>query len=296
MNVTASDGRTPNRAPVSRPTRKPRQHIVVGVQGDDASVAALRWAARCARARGAELEALMAWALPEPPRHLPEDLRDLTKGVVGDLRWALEAIVDRSGICTAPGMSVTTTVATAPVKLALSHAAERADLVVLGSVQHSVALAALSVGRQTAASAGCPVVLVPLESADPASASGGDRIVVGMDGSPQAAAAFVWACDEAQYRKLPLVAVCVSLSKGALDTVTALVASALRERPDVSITLVTHAGDPGEVLAQSSLGAEALVVGQHGSGSIRRRLPALGSVSRWCAAHTVSPVVVVPVR
>jgi nucleotide-binding universal stress UspA family protein len=293
MNVKTSDGRA-SRQVASQ--RKRRQHIVVGVQGDDASVAALRWSARCARARGAELEALMAWELPEPPRHLPGGLRQMTEGVVGDLRWALEAIVDRSGICAAPGISVTTTVATAPVKLALANAAERADLLVLGSVQHSVALAALSVSRQTAASASCPVVLVPVGPLDAPAETGGDRLVVGMDGSPQSAAAFAWACDEAAFRKLPLKVVGVSLTKGALDAVAAMVAAALRAHPALAIELVTHAGDPGEVLAAASLGAEALVVGQHGSGSIRRRLPALGSVSRWCAAHTVSPVVVVPAR
>jgi nucleotide-binding universal stress UspA family protein len=292
MNVKITDGRSPERATSAR---KRRQHIVVGVQGDDASVAALRWAARCARARGAELEALMAWALPEPPRRLPGGLDDMTAGVIADLRWALEAIVDRSGICAAPGISVTTTVATAPVKLALSHAVERADLLVLGSVQHSVALAALSAGRQVAASAGCPVVLVPLPADEPPS-RGGDRLVVGMDGSPQAAAALTWACEEAHHRKLPLEVVSVSLGRGASATAAAMVAAAMRAHPEVTITLITHAGDPGEVLAQASLGAEALVVGQHGSGSIRRKLPALGSVSRWCAAHTVSPVVVVPAR
>ncbi len=292
MNVKTTNGRTPDRATSAG---KRRQHIVVGVQGDDASIAALRWAARCARARGAELEALMAWALPEPPRRLPGGLDDMTAGVIADLRWALEAIVDRSGICAAPGISVTTTVATAPIKLALADAVERADLLVLGSVQHSVALAALSAGRQTAASAGCPVVLVPL-AADERRNRGGDRIVVGMDGSPQAAAALTWAGAEAHYRKLPLEVISVSLGKGASDTAAQLVAAAMRSHPEVTITLATHAGDPGEVLAQASLGAEALVVGQHGSGSIRRKLPALGSVSRWCAAHTVSPVVVVPVR
>ena len=292
MNVKTSDGRSRSQTT----SRRRRLHFVVGVQGDDASLAALRWAARSARARGAELEALMAWALPEPPRHLPGGLREMTDGVVSDLRWALETIVDRSGICAAPGISVTTTVATAPVKLALSHAVERADLLVLGSVQHSVAVAALSASRQTAASAHCPVVLVPAGQPDAVPEVGGDRIVVGMDGSPQSAAALDWAVDEAECRRLPLSAVSVALTRGSLDVVAGMVADAMRSHPEVHITLVTHAGDPGEVLAEESLGSEALVVGQHGSGSIRRRLPALGSVSRWCAGHTLSPVVVVPLR
>lgn len=284
-------------AAASLPTPHP-EHIVVGVQGDDASLEALRWAARHARGTGGEIEALMAWELAEPPPHLSGEIQDAAQAVISDLRWALETIVDRSEVATTPGIRISTTIVTAPAKAAMADAVDRADLLVLGSVHHAVALSALSVSRQLAASASCPVALVPV----PAETSGreraaGDFFVVGMDGSRQSIDAFRWASAEAARREMPLRVVTVSPPPAALDAITRTVAQRMRAKPPappVAITLVTRAGDPGEVLLEQARGAEALVLGQHGSGTIRRRLPALGSVSRWCVAHLVSPVVVVP--
>ncbi len=271
-----------------------RPHIVVGVQGDDASVAALRWAARSARARGAVLEALMAWELPELPPHPPGGVQEAAEAVIADLQWALESIVDRSGIGSAPGVSVLTTVTTGSAKAALAEAAERADLIVLGAVHHATAVAALSVGRHAAASSRCPVALVPVSAGTMADSSVAGRIVVGVDGSPQADAALRWACQEAALRRVPVRAVAAALSSEALKGAAAAVTAVVSEFPSLDIRLVTPSGDPAEVLAAEAVGSEALVLGQHGGNTIRRRLPSLGSVSRWCAAHPVSPVVIVP--
>lgn len=295
--MQAAAGRPERDEPALHPVVR-REHVVVGVQGDDASLEALRWAARHAKASGAEIEALMAWELAEPPRHLSADLQEVAEGVINDLRWALETIVDRSEVAATPGVRVSTTIVTAPAKAAMADAVDRADLLVLGSVHHAAAISALSVTRQMAASASCPVALVPVSTEDSAlrARASGEFLAVGMDGSPQALEAFRWACEEAARRHLPLRVVTVSPTEAALDAVTGTVAMRMRSQPPIDITLVTRAGDPGEVLIEESRGAEALVVGQHGSGTIRRRLPSLGSVSRWCVAHLVSPVVVVPRR
>jgi nucleotide-binding universal stress UspA family protein len=277
-----------------------RERVVVGVQGDDASLEALRWAARHVRGTGAEIEALMAWELAEPPRHLTGDLQEVADAVISDLRWALETIVDRSEIAATPGVRVSTTIVTAPTKVAMADAVDRADLLVLGSVHHAAALAALSVSRQVAASASCPVALVPvLSDAAEDTNPEGTFLVVGMDGSPQSFDAFTWASDEAARRRLPLRVVSVGPAPDAEDAIVAAISARKRAKPPVpplDVTLITRAGDPGEVLLEEARGAEALVLGQHGSGTIRRRLPSLGSVSRWCVAHLVSPVVVVPRR
>jgi nucleotide-binding universal stress UspA family protein len=275
-----------------------REHIVVGVQGDDASLAALRWAARHAHFTGGEIEALMAWELAPPPRHLPGDLQEAAQSVISDLRWALETIVERSEIAATPGIRVSTTIVTAPAKVAMADAVDRADLLVLGSVHHAAALSALSVSRQLAAAAACPVALVPVLGTPPRPEAWpeGDSLVVGMDGSPQSLDAFRWACGEAARRGLALRVVLVSPTETALEAVTLAVAARLRTRPPVAISMVTRTGDPGPILIEESKGCEALILGQHGSGTIRRRLPSLGSVSRWCVAHLVSAVVVVPRR
>lgn len=291
---TIDDPKPVRTASASRP-----EHVVVGVQGDDASLEALHWAARHAQGTGGEIEALMAWELAEPPQHLSGDIQEVADAVISDLRWALETIVDRSEIAATPGVRVITTIVTAPAKVAMADAVDRADLLVLGSTHHAAALAALSVSRQLAASASCPVALVPVlaEAAD--GVPEGAFLVVGMDGSPQSFDAFAWASGEAARRQLPLRVVTVSPPAEALDAITAAIAARLRARKPalpLDISLVTRAGDPGEVLLEESRGAEALVLGQHGSGTIRRRLPSLGSVSRWCVAHLVGPVVIVPRR
>ena len=247
----------PRPAHTARPGR--REHVVVGVQGDDASLEALHWAARHAQGTGGEIEALMAWELAEPPQHLNGDIQEVADAVISDLRWALETIVDRSEIAATPGVRVSTTIVTAPAKVAMADAVDRADLLVLGSTHHAAALAALSVSRQLAASASCPVALVPVlaEAADGV-ADGvpqGDFLVVGMDGSPQSLDAFSWATDEAARRQLPLRVVTVSPPADALDAITAAVAARLRARKPalpLDISLVTRAGDPGEVLLEES--------------------------------------------
>jgi nucleotide-binding universal stress UspA family protein len=297
METAAGEMGNPATAEAGTPSAR-REHVVVGVQGDDASLAALRWAARHAHFTGGEIEAVMAWELAEPPDRLSGDVQQAAAGVISDLGWALETIVDRSDIAATPGIRVSTTIVTAPVKLAMADAVDRADLLVLGSVHHAAALSALSVSRQLAASASCPVALVPVVGmpALPEPRPAGDFLVVGMDGSPQSHDAFRWACGEASRRRLPLRVVVVSPTETALDVVTRTVAARLRVTPPVAISVVTRAGDPGPVLIEESKGCEALILGQHGSGTIRRRLPSLGSVSRWCVAHLISPVVVVPRR
>jgi nucleotide-binding universal stress UspA family protein len=68
--------------------------------------------------------------------------------------------------------------------------------------------------------------------------------------------------------------------------------------PGLALSYDTFSGDPRSVLAEQAVSAEALVVGQHGSGqalaALVKRLPAVGSVSRWLTTHPPVPVVVVP--
>ena len=45
--------------------------IVAGVDGSQCSLEALRWAARQAELTGAELQAVMAWSLPEIYSYTP---------------------------------------------------------------------------------------------------------------------------------------------------------------------------------------------------------------------------------
>ncbi len=138
-------------------------------------------------------------------------------------------------------------------------------------------------------------------------------IVVGVDGSPQSAAALSFALTEARrcgdtvhvvtswdlspYTVgLPLMPVpplppdAVQLEQAARQVQD----DALATAGPVDVPLVRHVveGEAGPVLVDASRDARLLVVGTRGLGGLRAAV--LGSVSRYCARHAPCPVVVVP--
>lgn len=121
------------------------------------------------------------------------------------------------------------------------------------------------------------------------------RIVVGVDGSPAAAAALAWAASEARLRGAALVACSVVEGRGRHgddETVDSAVTSALEESVGgYPTTVLTSHGEPGVDLLAACVDADLLVVGSRGRGWIAGAL--LGSVSRWCVTHARCPVVVV---
>jgi nucleotide-binding universal stress UspA family protein len=146
--VTSAEGATTTRCP-----------IVVGVDGSESSLAALRWAVRQAELTGAPLEIVSAWEWPvsflgwETP--LPDDYdpsdearRQLDKAVSAVLTPGDAIEVRRSVIEGHP----------APVLEALS---KTADLVVIGSHGHGEFAGMLlgSVSEHCITHCHCPVVV-----------------------------------------------------------------------------------------------------------------------------------------
>lgn len=151
-----------------------------------------------------------------------------------------------------------------------------------------------------------------------AGGSGDRRIVVGLDGSPGARDALVWALAAAARSGSDLEVVAAFpvdfywtdpylLDTRRIDTIRsdteararAFVAEALSD-PEVAalplasavpIEFVVVAGAPADYLVQRSDGAELLVVGSRGRGGVRSTL--LGSVALHCSTHARCPVVVV---
>jgi nucleotide-binding universal stress UspA family protein len=141
-----------------------------------------------------------------------------------------------------------------------------------------------------------------------------NRIVVGVDGSEEARVALRWALHEARLRgaelmvahvwqPLDLVVPAGTLSDPALNFQSDLDTGASRvldaamvelgddiEGIDVRTQLLDDGSVAGR-LVDLATGAELLVVGSRGWGSVRGRL--LGSVSQQCAHHTRCPLVVV---
>jgi nucleotide-binding universal stress UspA family protein len=138
-------------------------------------------------------------------------------------------------------------------------------------------------------------------------------IVVGVDHSPGAKAALVFAEEEARLRGASLRAVHAwqygyigytgfeggtALLGGDIEDLheaaeAALEASVREALPDSDVEIERRAiqGVPASVLVDESRDADLLVVGSRGHGGFAQLL--LGSVSQQCAHHSECPVVIV---
>jgi nucleotide-binding universal stress UspA family protein len=136
--------------------------VVVGVDGSDPSLRALRWAARQAAVTGSNLEVVTAWTFPEHAAPL---------GVVPKVPWPDELLaqaqetLDRLLDEVLPDRDkdrVHATVRRGSAAPVLLEAARDADLLVVGSRGRGefTELVLGSVSDSCARHAGCPVVVV----------------------------------------------------------------------------------------------------------------------------------------
>jgi len=130
------------------------------------------------------------------------------------------------------------------------------------------------------------------------------QIVVGVDGSPPAERALVWAADAATRDDAQLLIAHggdvlpkaeLALDGGRDDSRDLLrdaVATAIDVGGTCNVSTVLRQRSPAELLLELSDDARMVVVGTHGAGRIVGAL--LGSVAYRVAAHARCPVVVVP--
>jgi nucleotide-binding universal stress UspA family protein len=134
------------------------------------------------------------------------------------------------------------------------------------------------------------------------------RIVVGVDGSPNAALALRFAAEEARLRDAELDVVCAWSVPTAVYTAGYAVGdleSELAENADRVVDEAAAAagdgvvakgraveGQAAKVLLEAADGADLIVVGSRGRGGFRSLT--LGSVSQQVAHHARIPVVIVP--
>ena len=153
------------------------------------------------------------------------------------------------------------------------------------------------------------------------------RIVVGVDGSPESLAALQWAYDEATAHEAELV-VCyaygtpeaynpyalayvtsagaegddvpipeassrVATSRESAERVlNAVIGELLPSTPGARVTPLAVEGDrPARTLIELAEGADLLVVGSRGRGGFSGLV--LGSVSQQCAQHAPCPVAII---
>jgi nucleotide-binding universal stress UspA family protein len=143
-------------------------------------------------------------------------------------------------------------------------------------------------------------------------------MVVGVDGSPDAATALIWALRQAQVAGLAVSVVHawspdeefgLSPYGNRITRDRALTVQAARDRVHQAVALASSRvpigrclinqlafeGEPGAVLVELSRDAAQLVVGATGTGALPGFLtPALGSTTRFVLRHAWCPVTVVP--
>ncbi|TDV42533.1 universal stress protein [Actinophytocola oryzae] len=287
------------------------QPVVVGVDGSDSALHAVRWAAREAERRGAPLRLLHATNLV-PVRH-PRQISppaEYQNAVLEQGRhWLTEAT--EAALHVVPGLAVSTDLHAGLAADVLINETHTAQLAVLGSrgLGGFASLLVGSVAVALAAHGHCPVVVIHASTVDGAPPVDGP-VVVGVDGSELSDGALTFAFEEAAARAVPLVAVHTWLDvnmagawavlPGTIDwdwlqkEEEKLLAERLvawREKfPQVEVRPVVVRDRPDHALLTHGAGAQLIVVGSRGRGAFAGI--GLGSVSQSLLHHAECPVAV----
>jgi nucleotide-binding universal stress UspA family protein len=273
--------------------------VVVGVDGSESSGAAVRWAAREAARRNAELVVthVFDWRAAGYAEAVREMAQGLVAGAVAEARSA------------APGVRVSSDLTAGHAAQTLVGRSNGDTLIVVGHRGRGgfASLLLGSVSDQVATHAAGPIVVVRGRGRY---ASG--AVVVGIDGSAGSAQTLGRAFDEAARRGATLMVVhaCVSttppwrtdpppyLDEDAVDREVAreMVAEEIapwREKfPEVEVDSAVVQGHPVELLIGQSRSAQLVVVGSRGHGGFAGLR--LGTVSHQLLHHADCPVLIVP--
>jgi nucleotide-binding universal stress UspA family protein len=279
--------------------------VVVGVDGSESALQAVRWAADEARRRHVPLRLVHAREVPVgyPPGFV--DWHALHQALAAQSRSWLDKAREVAEQA-APEVEVHAGGIAAGAVPALVKESEGACLLVLGT-RGLGGFSGLLIGStavELAARAQCPVVAVRGADHD-------GPVVVGVDGTPVGEAAIAFAFAEASARGAGLVAVHtwtdlvleVALAGGPADLDFSVLAQqaeeVLGERlagwqekyPDVSVTRHVSRERASRGLLRHAEGAQLVVVGSRGRGGFRGLL--LGSTSQHLLHHAPCPVAVV---
>ncbi|MEU3660639.1 universal stress protein [Streptomyces sp. NPDC032940] len=280
--------------------------IVVGVDPDPDRRVALTWAADEARRRRRPLT--LVYAQGEPvPGYRPEGGRPSWERWREELHTTGNDVLESAAAFVEerlPGAEVSVLLAEGPPAWVLAEQSQHAELVVIGS-RHPAArrglFASTAVALPLTARAACPVVV--LRESEHTTRQP-PYLVVGVDGSPDAAAAVDFAFDEADLRGANLRALYAWHTPvlGVMDEHAAVrewrqllaetVAGRTVAHPSVELHHEVVEGHPVQVLTDASAHALGLVVGARGRGGFRGML--LGSVSQGVLHHAHCPVITVP--
>lgn len=286
--------------------------VVVGVDGSDASLAAVDWAVAEATRAGWRLHVVCAYALPS----FTAASLDGGYAAMDDtaIQQGAQAVVDAAVARTeGSGLVVTSALETGDPAGVLVDLSREASMVVVGTRGGGGFTDRLlgTVSSALPAHAHCPTVVVPLREGRRYTPI--ERIVVGVDGSDSAKVALARAVDEAALWGAELSAVAavpVATGAGAMawlpatvdreevladvrEGLNVAVRSAVGER-EVRVRQHALDGNAAALMAEFSTAVELIVVGSRGRGGFAGLL--LGSTSQAVLQHAASPVMVVPAR
>jgi nucleotide-binding universal stress UspA family protein len=286
--------------------------VVVGVDGSESALHAVRWAAREAVRRNAQLRLVHVCHLV-PVRH-PKQISAPPEYHAALLEQGRHWLTEATQVArrAAPDSLVTADIHDGVATDVLVGESKTAQLLVLGSrgLGGFASLLIGSVAVTVSAHAHCPVVVTHSGTADGVPPEAG-HIVVGVDGSELSDAAMTFACEAAAARHVPLVAVHtwfdidVSATWARLpstidwDFLQSEEERELVERvgawqakfPNVEIRPLVVRDRPGHALLKHAAGAQLVVVGSRGRGAFVGL--SLGSVSQTLLHHAECPVAVV---
>lgn len=282
--------------------------LVVGVDGSEASLRAVDWAADEAVLRGVPLRLVYAslWERYEGVSPAGDVGRPSEQVMAEDI----VAAAARRAAWRRAGVKVSTDVLPEEPEYALVRESRDASALVLGTRGRGGVVEMLlgSVSLAVAAHADCPVVVLRGSQDQHGGPQTHGRIVVGVGEGPAGPAAVRFAAAEAELRGVPLEAVCAwrhpaHLAGGdsarlqeqrAADTLEAAVSEAAGQHPGVDLRRRTAEGHARRVLLDVSRDAGLLVVGaQRTQGSFGLQL---GRVTHGVLHHAACPVAVVPHR
>ncbi|MFD8226177.1 universal stress protein [Streptomyces massasporeus] len=290
-----------------------RRPMAVGVDGSEASLRAVDWAADEAALRGVPLHVVHA-SLWERYEHavFPTGREPPSEKLLTDVLAVAAAKRARARI---PGLEVTTEVVPEGPVSVLRRAARKAAALVLGSRGRGSTAELLlgSVSLAVAGRADGPVIVVRGDHDDPSGArTRGGPVVVGVPAGPADSQAVCFAFREAARRGVPVEAVrawhrpahettdhpqftgepAPVRRKRAVEALETGLRAPAEEFPDVEVHRRIVEGQARTVLPDTSAGAALLVVGaRHPHGRFGLHI---GRVTHAVLHHAPCPVAVVP--
>jgi nucleotide-binding universal stress UspA family protein len=281
--------------------------VVVGIDGSDHALEAVRWAAAEAGERGSRLRLVAAVRPPRADLVLPP--READKQHLARMRAAREplATATATAAAIAPDLEIDGEVIGGVPAAVLVEESATAALVVVGHRGRGgfTGLLLGSVGVALAAEATCPVVVVRGRT------DRSRKVVVGVDGTAVGEPALEFAFAEAARRGGPLVAV-RAWSEAAVDPFLEpfldwdAIAADEREVldralapweqtfPEVEVQRVPVRENAAKAMVEQAAAAALVVVGSRGRGAVRGLW--LGSVGQALLHHAPCPVAVVHAR